>query len=44
MKKQTVQNGDQMEKTGFNGLYVVVIVLVVFIAFAVIIRTNIWKY
>ena len=40
MKKQTVQNGDQMEKTGFNGLYVVVIVLVVFIAFAVIIRNK----
>ncbi len=40
MKKQTVQNGEQMEKSGFNGLYIVVIVLVVFIALAIAIRNK----
>ncbi len=40
MKKQTVQSGEQMEKTGFNGLYVVGIVLVVFVALAIVIRNK----
>ncbi len=40
MKKQTVQNEEQMEKSGFNGLYVVVIVLVVFVALAIVIRNK----
>ncbi len=40
MKRQTVQNGERMEKTGFNGLYVVGIVLVVFIVLAIVIRNK----
>ncbi len=40
MKKQTVQDGEQMEKSGFNGMYVVGIVLVVFVALAVVIRNK----
>ena len=40
MKKQTVQDGERMEKQGFNGLYVVVIVLVAFVALAIIVRNK----
>lgn len=40
MKKQTTQSAEEMERTGFNGIYVVGIVLVLFIAFAVIIRQK----
>ena len=40
MKKQTTQSAEEMERTGFNGIYVVGIVLVLFVAFAVIIRQK----
>ena len=40
MKKQTTQTEDNMEQTGFNGMYVVAVVLVLFVAFAVIVRRK----
>lgn len=40
MKKQTTQSAEEMERTGFNGIYVVGIVLALFVAFAVIIRQK----
>lgn len=40
MKKQTVQGEEQMETSGFNGMYVVAIVLVVFVALAIMIRKK----
>ena len=40
MKKQTTQTDGEMERSGFNGLYVAAAVLVLFVAMAVVIRRK----